>query len=119
MPKQPPIAKADLQKTQGARTPTAVKNNNDVISFINQPSMKEQLAAALPRHMTAERMIRIATTESGRARFIGNINIPFQDAFTAWVLMKWKLKRLHPKRTRSLQNKEPGRFLVLTTVLPE
>lgn len=48
MPKQPPIAKADLQKTQGARTPTAVKNNNDVISFINQPSMKEQLAAALP-----------------------------------------------------------------------
>ncbi|EAX9430881.1 recombination and repair protein RecT, partial [Salmonella enterica subsp. enterica serovar Typhimurium] len=26
MPKQPPIAKADLQKTQGARTPTAVKN---------------------------------------------------------------------------------------------
>lgn len=59
MPKQPPIAKADLQKTQGARTPTAVKNNNDVISFINQPSMKEQLAAALPRHMTAERMIRI------------------------------------------------------------
>ncbi|EHJ82876.1 Recombinational DNA repair protein RecT, partial [Salmonella enterica subsp. enterica serovar Baildon str. R6-199] len=49
MPKQPPIAKADLQKTQGARTPTAVKNNNDVISFINQPSMKEQLAAALPR----------------------------------------------------------------------
>ncbi|EBA6266143.1 recombination protein RecT, partial [Salmonella enterica] len=25
MPKQPPIAKADLQKTQGARTPTAVK----------------------------------------------------------------------------------------------
>ncbi|EKF7539719.1 recombination protein RecT, partial [Salmonella enterica subsp. enterica serovar Cerro] len=27
MPKQPPIAKADLQKTQGARTPTAVKNN--------------------------------------------------------------------------------------------
>src|SRR5699024_11595984 len=34
-----------------------------IFSFINQPSMKEQLAAALPRHMTAERMIRIATTE--------------------------------------------------------
>ncbi|HEC4120163.1 TPA: recombination protein RecT, partial [Escherichia coli] len=55
MTKQPPIAKADLQKTQGNRAPAAVKNN-DVISFINQPSMKEQLAAALPRHMTAERM---------------------------------------------------------------
>ena len=60
MTKQPPIAKAYLQKTQGNRAPAAVKNS-DVISFINQPSMKEQLAAALPRHMTAERMIRIAT----------------------------------------------------------
>ncbi|EBW2564937.1 recombination protein RecT [Salmonella enterica] len=72
MPKQPPIAKADLQKTQGARTPTAVKNNNDVISFINQPSMKEQLAAALPRHMTAERMIRIATTEIRKVPALGD-----------------------------------------------
>ncbi len=72
MPKQPPIAKADLQKTQGARTPTAVKNNNDVISFINQPSMKEQLAPALPRHMTAERMIRIATTEIRKVPALGD-----------------------------------------------
>lgn len=72
MPKQPPIAKADLQKTQGARTPTAVKNNNDVISFINQPSMKEQLTAALPRHMTAERMIRIATTEIRKVPALGD-----------------------------------------------
>ncbi|EJI5712649.1 recombination protein RecT [Salmonella enterica] len=72
MPKQPPIAKADLQKTQGARTPTAVKNNNDVISFINQSSMKEQLAAALPRHMTAERMIRIATTEIRKVPALGD-----------------------------------------------
>ncbi|EAU0670485.1 recombination protein RecT [Salmonella enterica] len=72
MPKQPPIAKADLQKTQGARTPTAMKNNNDVISFINQPSMKEQLAVALPRHMTAERMIRIATTEIRKVPALGD-----------------------------------------------
>ncbi|EBX3585175.1 recombination protein RecT, partial [Salmonella enterica subsp. enterica serovar Typhimurium] len=57
---------------QGARTPTAVKNNNDVISFINQPSMKEQLAAALPRHMTAERMIRIATTEIRKVPALGD-----------------------------------------------
>ncbi|EHL7675887.1 recombinase RecT, partial [Escherichia coli] len=71
MTKQPPIAKADLQKTQGNRAPAAVKNN-DVISFINQPSMKEQLAAALPRHMTAERMIRIATTEIRKVPALGN-----------------------------------------------
>lgn len=71
MTKQPPIAKADLQKTQGNRAPAAIKNN-DVISFINQPSMKEQLAAALPRHMTAERMIRIATTEIRKVPALGN-----------------------------------------------
>ncbi len=71
MTKQPPIAKADLQKTQGNRAPAAVKNS-DVISFINQPSMKEQLAAALPRHMTAERMIRIATTEIRKVPALGN-----------------------------------------------
>ena len=62
MTKQPPIAKADLQKTQGNRAPAAV-NDKDVLCVINSPAMKAQLAAALPRHMTAERMIRIATTE--------------------------------------------------------
>lgn len=34
--------------------------------------MKEQLAAALPRHMTAERMIRIATTEIRKVPALGN-----------------------------------------------
>src|SRR5699024_349340 len=43
-----------------------------IFSFINQPSMKEQLAAALPRHMTAERMIRIATTEIRKVPALGN-----------------------------------------------
>ncbi|MEB7738548.1 recombination protein RecT [Escherichia coli] len=62
MTKQPPIAKADLQKTQGNRAPAA-DNDVDVLRTINTPAMKAQLAAALPRHMTAERMIRIATTE--------------------------------------------------------
>lgn len=75
MPKQPPIAKADLQKTQGARTPTAVKNNNDVISFINQPSMKEQLAAALPRHMTAERMIRMTIDPADASVITGEYSV--------------------------------------------
>ncbi|EEZ6535739.1 recombination protein RecT, partial [Escherichia coli] len=28
MTKQPPIAKADLQKTQGNRAPAAIKNND-------------------------------------------------------------------------------------------
>ncbi|HAH7828598.1 recombination protein RecT [Escherichia coli] len=62
MTKQPPIAKADLQKTQGNRASAAVKNES-VIHMLNRPSMKKQLAVALPRHMTADRMIRIAMTE--------------------------------------------------------
>ncbi len=40
--------------------------------MINSPAMKEQLAAALPRHMTAERMIRIATTEISKVPALGN-----------------------------------------------
>ncbi|HAW0422524.1 TPA: recombination protein RecT [Escherichia coli] len=70
MTKQPPIAKADLQKTQGNRAPAAAKND-DVISRINKPSMKAILAAALPRHMTPERMIRIATTEIRKVPELG------------------------------------------------
>ncbi|MGC8174573.1 recombination protein RecT [Escherichia coli] len=70
MTKQPPIAKADLQKTQGNRAPAAAKND-DVNSRINKPSMKAILAAALPRHMTPERMIRIATTEIRKVPELG------------------------------------------------
>lgn len=58
----PPIAQADLQKAQG----TAVKEktkDQQLIQFINQPGMKAQLSAALPRHITPDRMIRIVTTE--------------------------------------------------------
>lgn len=62
MSNQPPLPTADLQKTQQsnqvARTP-----EQTLVGFMNQPAMKSQLAAALPRHMTADRMIRIVTTE--------------------------------------------------------
>lgn len=58
---QPPIATADLQKAQ-SQTP-AIKPDQKLINFINQPSMKGQIAAALPRHMAPDRMIRIITTE--------------------------------------------------------
>ncbi|EAW1164300.1 recombination protein RecT [Salmonella enterica] len=74
MSNTPPIAKADLQKTQGTRAPATVNNDGDLIKFINQPSMKEQLAAALPRHMTADRMIRIATTEIRKIPELGKCN---------------------------------------------
>jgi len=63
MSNQPPIAAADLQKTQSAKPPTAKTPEQTLVTFMNQPAMKNQLAAALPRHMTADRMIRIVTTE--------------------------------------------------------
>lgn len=65
MSKQPPIAKADLQKTQRTQTTTVGKSaaEQTLVAFMNQPAMKSQLAAALPRHITPERMLRIATTE--------------------------------------------------------
>lgn len=57
----PPIAQADLQKTKQA--PAEITPEQSLVAFMNKPSMKNQLAAALPRHMTADRMIRIVTTE--------------------------------------------------------
>lgn len=63
MSSQPPIATADLQKTQQSKPPAEKSPEQTLVAFMNQPAMKNQLAAALPRHMTADRMIRIITTE--------------------------------------------------------
>ncbi|EOV0997617.1 recombination protein RecT [Edwardsiella piscicida] len=60
---QPPIATADLQKANQVKTQEEAPPEQSLVVFMNQPSMKKQLAAALPRHITAERMIRIITTE--------------------------------------------------------
>lgn len=76
----PPLAQSDLQKTQ--QTQVEVRPEQSLIAFINKPSMKNQLAAALPKHMTADRMIRIVTTEirknpelagCGQQSFIGAV----------------------------------------------
>lgn len=63
MSNQPPIASADLQKTQQGKQVANKTPEQTLVGFMNQPAMKSQLAAALPRHMTADRMIRIVTTE--------------------------------------------------------
>lgn len=63
MSNQPPIASADLQKTQQSKQVANKTPEQTLVAFMNQPAMKNQLAAALPRHMTADRMIRIVTTE--------------------------------------------------------
>ncbi|MBI6340444.1 recombination protein RecT [Proteus sp. PR00224] len=70
----PPLAQADLQKTQGTEVKTKTKDQQ-LIHFINQPSMKTQLAAALPRHMTPDRMIRIVTTEIRKTPALANCDM--------------------------------------------
>ena len=42
--------------TQGAKAPTTIKG------ILNGEAMRQQIALALPKHLTAERFIRIATT---------------------------------------------------------
>ncbi|WP_272521107.1 recombination protein RecT [Providencia sp. PROV202] len=70
----PPLAKADLQKTQG--TEVKIKTNEQkLVAFINQPRMKAQLSAALPKHITSDRMIRIVSTEIRKTPSLANCDI--------------------------------------------
>lgn len=70
----PPLAQADLQKTQGTEVKEKTKDQM-LVEFINKPSMKAQLAAALPRHMTPDRMIRIVSTEIRKTPELANCDI--------------------------------------------
>ena len=56
-----PFSKQDMEKAG-----TQVKPRSeaaDLASFLASPAMKSQIQAALPKHMTPERMARIVTTE--------------------------------------------------------
>ncbi|MBD3031512.1 recombination protein RecT [Proteus mirabilis] len=70
----PPLAQADLQKTQGTKVKEKTKDQL-LVECINKPSMKAQLAAALPRHMTPDRMIRIVSTEIRKTPELANCDM--------------------------------------------
>ncbi len=55
-----PFSTKDMEKTQQVKAKSPA---GELASFLASPAMKSQLAAALPRHMTPERMARIVTTE--------------------------------------------------------
>jgi recombination protein RecT len=74
MTNSPPLAQADLQKAQ-TQTKVTVTKDQALIQFINKPSMKAQLAAALPNHMTPDRMIRIVTTEIRKTPALANCDM--------------------------------------------
>lgn len=56
------MATAELSELRGARAPSANQSKN-VVAILADPKVKEQLALALPRHLSAERLARIALTE--------------------------------------------------------
>jgi recombination protein RecT len=49
--------------TLATRPPDAGGNKSQIISLLSRPDIKEQMALALPSHVTAERLARIALTE--------------------------------------------------------
>ena len=57
-----PFSQKDMQKT-GQQQVKAKSPAGELAAFLASPAMKGQLAAALPRHMTPDRMARIVTTE--------------------------------------------------------
>lgn len=68
----PPLAQADLQNTRykGKRK----TKDQLLVECINKPSMKAQ-PAALPRHMTPDKMIRIVSTEIRKTPELANCDM--------------------------------------------
>lgn len=56
-----PFSKQDMEKAGTQVRPRS--EAADLASFLASPAMKSQIQAALPKHMTPERMARIVTTE--------------------------------------------------------
>lgn len=50
------------EKLKATTTAVATAPQNDILTLLNSPSMKGQIAKALPRHLNAERFARIALT---------------------------------------------------------
>ncbi|MFG3398700.1 recombination protein RecT [Pseudomonas sp. NPDC077408] len=66
-----PFSQKDMQKT--ATPPVKPRSPADnLAAMLASPKMKEQFAAALPKHMTAERMARIVTTEIRKTPELAN-----------------------------------------------
>lgn len=55
-----PFSQSDMSKTQQVKAKTPA---GSLAALLASPKMKSQFAAALPKHMTPERMVRIVTTE--------------------------------------------------------
>lgn len=69
---QPPISKADQEKTLITKKDNKPKS---LAELINSTTIKNQLAMALPKHMNADRMARIITTELRKTPKLGECNL--------------------------------------------
>ena len=54
---------ASGEPTTGTAVATAEKAPKTIASLLTDPQIKQQMALALPRHVTADRLARIALTE--------------------------------------------------------
>ncbi len=52
-----------LKEAIAGQAPATRKPSNDIASLLNDPKVKAQMALALPKHVTAERLARVALTE--------------------------------------------------------
>jgi recombination protein RecT len=52
-----------LKAAVTGQAPAARKPANDIAALLNDPKVKAQIALALPKHVTAERLARVALTE--------------------------------------------------------
>ncbi|MBD1555247.1 recombination protein RecT [Pseudomonas typographi] len=75
-----PFATKDMEKTQQVKPQTKA---GALASLLASPKMKSQFAAALPKHMTAERMVRIVTTEIRKSPALVNCD---QNSFLGAVI---------------------------------
>lgn len=64
------------QLKQAARGQVAnTRQPNDIASLMSSPKVKAQMALAMPKHMTADRMMRIALTEIRKVPALGKCNV--------------------------------------------
>lgn len=65
------MSSANLKAAATGQVATASKAPKDLAHLLASPGVQSQIKAALPRHMTAERMARIATTEMRKVPKLG------------------------------------------------
>jgi recombination protein RecT len=65
----------NLAELRGSNGVQQHKNPTDIAGLMSSPKVKAQMALAMPKHMTADRMMRIALTEIRKVPALGQCNV--------------------------------------------